>query len=106
MDNEDNADNPVVVGGGGGGNANNTGGNSLESEDSIDSDNSSTSSRTGSRQSGGGANGAQLPIGCITTHGISPASVHEKKMPVDPLQFVKIQQNELCKKVSNLLLLL
>lgn len=106
IDNDaDHADNNSAVGGVSNvGNTNNIGGNSLESEDSIDSDNSSTSSRTGSRQSGGTAGGsAHLPIGCITTHGISPASVLEKKMPVDPLQFVKIQQNELCKKVNKLL---
>lgn len=46
-------------------------------------------------------NGDDLPGGVITTHSVSavirPGS---KKPPNDPLQFVKIQNNELCKKVG------
>lgn len=69
---------------------------SVESfEDSVDSDNSSTSSSS-ARQS---ANNQTPPIGCITTHSVSAVIRPEKKMPpIDPLQFVKIQKNELSKK--------
>ena len=71
---------------------------SVESfEDSADSDNSSSSSHASRSQSG---SSLQPPIGCITTHSVSAVIRPEKKMPpIDPLQFVKIQKNELSKKV-------
>lgn len=70
---------------------------SVESfEDSADSDNSSSSSHASRSQSG---SSLQPPIGCITTHSVSAVIRPEKKMPpIDPLQFVKIQKNELSKK--------
>ena len=71
---------------------------SVESyEDSVDSDNSSSSSHASASRS---ASNSQPPIGCITTHSVSAVIRPEKKMPpIDPLQFVKIQKNELSKKV-------
>ncbi|XP_075677286.1 uncharacterized protein LOC113792499 isoform X2 [Dermatophagoides pteronyssinus] len=79
---------------------------SVESS-SDDSDNSSSSTNS-SLNGGGGVNSRpnnnsnshlqQPPIGCITTHRVSAVIRPEIKIPpIDPLQFVKIQKNELSK---------
>lgn len=75
---------------------------SVESfEDSVDSDNSSSSSQASRSQS---CSSLKPPIGCITTHSVSAVIRPEKKIPpMDPLQFVKIQKNELSKKVPYLI---
>jgi len=66
-------------------------------EEFDDCDNSSTSNSINRRISGD-----DIPGGCITTHSVSSVIRPGSKMPRnDPLQFVKIQNNELSKKVSH-----
>lgn len=87
-------------------------GDSVETNSSSEeSDNSSSGggSVVSARQqtgNGGTSTGSsshlQPPIGCITTHSVSAVIRPERKMPpIDPLQFVKIQKNELSKKVAH-----
>nr|XP_046918839.1 putative uncharacterized protein DDB_G0277255 isoform X2 [Dermatophagoides farinae] len=68
-------------------------------ESSEDSDNSSTnSSLNGSSNRQNSNSHLPPPIGCITTHRVSAVIRPEIKIPpIDPLQFVKIQKNELSK---------
>lgn len=70
-------------------------------ESSEDSDNSSTnSSLNGSSNRQNSNSHLPPPIGCITTHRVSAVIRPEIKIPpIDPLQFVKIQKNELSKTV-------
>ncbi|KAH9425933.1 LIM domain only protein 7 [Dermatophagoides pteronyssinus] len=85
---------------------------SVESSSSSSDDSDNSSSSTNSSLNGGGGNSRpnnnnnsnsnshlqQPPIGCITTHRVSAVIRPEIKIPpIDPLQFVKIQKNELSK---------
>lgn len=64
-------------------------------EEFDDCDNSSTANSMSRRISGD-----DIPGGCITTHSVSSVIRPGCKMPRnDPLQFVKIVKNDLCKKV-------